>query len=282
MTQPAVASNGKRMNGLKSSLQTQTQRDLPLHFFFCADITTKLKSSSCLLLCSGSNPPLSLNPNSRLLCDVLLCLTDSLFPSGCCQANVWSRLMLRAARCIFSLSSPIFKQQQPPVQLPEGMCANSYSPVGSIAITAPLLYPCNCIGSCFLSDQTVSQPPRETRFITLNKGCFFYLFIFNRAWGFIFWPFAPLFAVLYDGWDRPLEDIHRTFSAAEGEDIEGKEALLEMKKVCVSCRLYWVSGIDRNPAMRCWLELQCLMFTSTPSGFGLRFATWDHRIAWSV
>lgn len=129
----------------------------------------------------------SLKPNSRLLCDVLLCLTDSLFPSGCCQANVWSRLMLRAARCIFSLSSPIFKQQQPPLQPPGGMCANSYSPVGSIAITEPLLYPCNCIGSCFLSDQTVSQPPRETRFIILNKGCgFFFLVFFNRAWGFIF------------------------------------------------------------------------------------------------
>lgn len=154
------------------------------HFiFFFADITTKLKSSSwccayALIFFSFffffSS---SLKPNSRLLCDVPLCLLDSLFPSGCCQANVWSRLMLRAARCIFSLSSPIFKQQQPPVQLPEGMCANSYSPVGSIAITEPLLYPCNCIGSCFLSDQTVSQPPRETRFITLNKGCFF-LFIY--------------------------------------------------------------------------------------------------------
>lgn len=120
----------------------------------------------------------SLKPNSRLLCDVLLCLTDSLFPSGCCQANVWSRLMLRAARCIFSLSSPIFKQQQPPLQPPGGMCANSYSPVGSIAITEPLLYPCNCIGSCFLSDQTVSQPPRETRFIILNKGLLFFFCFF--------------------------------------------------------------------------------------------------------
>lgn len=37
--------------------------------------------------------------------------------------------------------------------------ANSNSPVGSIAITEPLLYPCNCKGSCFLSDQTASQPP---------------------------------------------------------------------------------------------------------------------------
>lgn len=151
-------------------------------FFFFADITTKLQTSSCCR-CSCSNSFLSplhvssLKPNSRLLCDVLLCLTDSLFPSGCCQANVWSRLMLRAARCIFSLSSPIFKQQQPPLQPPGGMCANSYSPVGSIAITEPLLYPCNCIGSCFLSDQTVSQPPRETRFIILNKGCFIFFLV---------------------------------------------------------------------------------------------------------
>lgn len=196
------------MNGFKSSLQTQTQRDLPLYFFF-SDITTKLKSSSCccahapiLFFFSFFFPPLK--PNSRLLCDVLLCLPGSLFPSGCCQANVWSRLMLRAARCIFSLSSPIFKQQQPPVQLPEGMWANSYSPVGSIAITEPLLYPCNCTGSCFLSDQTVSQPPRETRFITLNKGCFIYLFIFNRTGGGSYSDLLPrcLLRCMMDGTGR--------------------------------------------------------------------------------
>lgn len=60
--------------------------------------------------------------------------------------------------CIF-LVFPIFKQQQPLLQQPEGMCANSGSPVGRIAITEPLLYPSNCKGSCFPSDQAASLPP---------------------------------------------------------------------------------------------------------------------------
>lgn len=112
-----------------------------------------------------------------------------LVPSGSCQVDVWSRLMLRAARCIFFLVFPIFKQQQPPLQQPGGMCANSNSPVGSIAITEPLLYPCNCKGSCFLTDQTASQPPGRAASSPLagpgkwghfagelnnNKGCFFW------------------------------------------------------------------------------------------------------------
>lgn len=75
-------------------------------------------------------------------------------PSGCVKS-----LDGQSCQVSIFLVFPAFKQQQPTLQQPGGMCANSNSPVGRLAITAPLLYPCNCKGSCFLSDQTASLPP---------------------------------------------------------------------------------------------------------------------------
>lgn len=104
-------------------------------------------------------------PNSLLLYDVLFCCTGSsppwYTPSGCVKL-----FDAQGCQVYIFLVFPIFKQQQPPLQQPGGMCANSNSPAGSIAITEPLLYPCNCKGSCFLSDRTASLPPGETSFIT--------------------------------------------------------------------------------------------------------------------
>lgn len=82
------------------------------------------------------------------------CVPQWKLPSGCVKS-------LGAQSCQVSifLVFPTFKQHQPPLQKPGGMCANSNSPVGSLAITAPLLYPCNCKGSCFLSDQPATLPP---------------------------------------------------------------------------------------------------------------------------
>lgn len=146
----------------------------------------------------------------------LLFSSSDYIPQCSCQMDVWSRLMLKAARCLFSLSSQIFKQKQPALQQPGGMCANSNSPVGSLAITAPLLYPCNCKGSCFLSDQTASLPPGRLASSPLaapgkwgcfaeelNKGCS----LIEQDDSYLTWTitFAPWLAVLHDGWDSLLE-----------------------------------------------------------------------------
>lgn len=64
---------------------------------------------------------------------------------------------------------PIFKNEQPPLQQPEGMYANNDFPAGSLAITAHLLHPFNRIGSCFLTDQTSLHDTSETGFITFGS-----------------------------------------------------------------------------------------------------------------
>lgn len=104
-------------------------------------LTHQTQLLCCDLLCFARPGPLAASPPTPPL-------------SGCVKP-------FDARRCqvyIF-LVFPIFKQQQPRLQQPEGLCANSGSPVGSIAITEPLLYPCNCKGSCFPSDRAASLPP---------------------------------------------------------------------------------------------------------------------------
>lgn len=72
-------------------------------------------------------------------------------PSGCVK-----QFGARCCQVYIFLVFPIFKQEPPPLWS-EGMCANSSSPVGSVAITESLLYPRNCKGSCFPSDQPATR-----------------------------------------------------------------------------------------------------------------------------
>lgn len=145
------------MKDLLSLLQTPFHSiDIIMRLQFMPLRLLKLKSQTKFPFVSV----LLFKTNSLPCNNVLFCFAGSsslaapLLPSGCVES-----LDAQGCQVYIFLVSPVFKQQQPPLQQPGGMCTNSYSPVGSIAITPALLYPCNCKESCFLSDQTASQPP---------------------------------------------------------------------------------------------------------------------------
>lgn len=105
-------------------------------------------------------------------------------PSSSSQVRVWRCSIIHNARCLFSLSLQPSNTSSLPLQQPTGKYANSEFSAGSLAITALLLYPFNCRGSCFLGDQTAGLPPGKLVSsplaaagkwrcfaMELNKGC---------------------------------------------------------------------------------------------------------------
>lgn len=168
---------------------------------------------------------MSSKPNLLVLCNTFISIRFCsasliLFPSGSCQVDIWSHLILMDARCLFSFILT-FKQHQPSLQQPVGMYANSNSPAGSLAITEPLIYSFNCKGSCFLGDQTPSLPPGRLASSLLaasgkwgcfagelNKGCL----LIEGGDSYLSWTItlAQRLVVLLDGWVTLFETSSRT------------------------------------------------------------------------
>lgn len=140
-------------NQLQSLLQAPEQTCLahfPYVWHFGSRIITDITGPQLILF--QNSVFLFLKPSSLLYCDSAIFFTVS---APLPQLSTWCANSLDAQVYIF-LVFPVFKQQQLLIQQPEGIRANSNSPVGSAAIIEPLLDTRE--GSCFLSDQTASLP----------------------------------------------------------------------------------------------------------------------------